>query len=33
MTLQLPGGGTHLTTEADRDIVLGAIMGLNVLTA
>jgi len=31
MLLQLPGGGTHFTTEADRDLVLGAIMGLNVL--
>jgi hypothetical protein len=33
MILQLPGGGTHFTTEADRDLVLGAIMGLNVMPA
>ena len=31
MALQLPGGGIAFTTEEDRDLVLGAIMGLNVL--
>ena len=31
MKLQLPGGGVAFATEADRDLVLGAILGLNVL--
>lgn len=31
MPLQLPGGGIAFTTEEDRDLVLGAIMGLNVM--
>lgn len=31
MALQLPGGGVAFTTEEDRDLVLGAIMGLNIL--
>ncbi len=31
MTLLLPGSGTTFATEADRDAVLGAIMGLNKL--
>lgn len=31
MKLMLPGGGTTFATEHDRDLVLGAIMGLNVL--
>lgn len=33
MTLQLPGGGAAFVSEADRDLVLGAIMGLNVMPA
>ena len=33
MSLQLPGGGVAFATEADRDLVLGAILGLNVLPA
>ena len=33
MKLQLPGGGVQFTTEADRDLVLGAIMGLNTMPA
>jgi hypothetical protein len=31
MPLLLPGGGTQFATEMDRDLVLGAIMGLNIL--
>ena len=31
MALQLPGGGVAFATEEDRDLVLGAIMGLNIL--
>ena len=31
MRLMLPGGALQFATEADRDLVLGAIMGLNVL--
>jgi hypothetical protein len=33
MPLMLAGGGTTFVSQADRDLVLGAIMGLNVLTA
>lgn len=31
MPIMLPGGATQFATEADRDLVLGAIMGLNIL--
>lgn len=31
MPIMLPGGATSFATEADRDLALGAIMGLNVL--
>jgi hypothetical protein len=32
MRIMLPGGATSFATEADRDLVLGAIMGLNVMS-
>ena len=31
MAVMLPGGATSFATEEDRDLVLGAIMGLNVM--